>query len=64
MSMHQLFLHKMPDSQNVKNKNYNWQAVGNKCGMVKNDMCMKSKMPIKTLIPVWYYSLQNTNVSA
>jgi len=63
MSMHQLFLHKMSSSQNVKNKNCNLQAVGNKCGMVKN-MCMKSKMPIKTLITVSYYSLQNTNVSA
>jgi len=43
MSMHHLLLHKMPGSQNVKNKNYNLQAVGNKCGMVKNDMCIKGK---------------------
>jgi len=31
--------------------------------MVKNEMCMKNNMPIKTPIPVSYYSLQNTNVS-
>ena len=37
MSTHQLFLHKMPSSQNVTNKNCNIQARGNKCGMVKND---------------------------